>query len=336
MRGGEALSAYLMYVLIQVPESVYRPEEALLEKGLQFLRKHINDKGVLGCQDPDILDYPNYATAHALMVLKHFNKSGDRSLIRRMESYLFQQQFCEQRGIDSTNAAYGAWGFGESRLQAGQTGHVDLSHTRRILTALRGSKGYAASAKKANCFLRLAQKQSEEVRIHATGVPHRSIPYDGGFFASPVTVGTNKGGVAVDSTEAPHYFRSYATATCDGILGLLAAGFDKDSPPVTDAFQWLLAHPNWQYPEGIPLDDPDQWHEVMFYYHLAVRSEVYALLDSEVNWRPVVEGLLVSRQQPDGSFSNPMGGPNKEDDPMLATAFAVQAFCCLIDQTASM
>jgi len=32
-------------------------------------------------------------------------------------------------------------------------------------------------------------------------------------------------------------------------------------------------------------------------------------------------------QQPDGYYINPIGGVNKEDDPLMATIFAVQAGC---------
>ena len=35
--------------------------------------------------------------------------------------------------------------------------------------------------------------------------------------------------------------------------------------------------------------------------------------------------LLREKIREDGSFLNPYGAPNKENDPLLATAFAVQA-----------
>ena len=106
---------------------------------------------------------------------------------------------------------------------------------------------------------------------------------------------------------------------------MLASGYTQKDKPIRDALHWLQDHPKWLYPEGIPLDDPEQWQEVMFFYHLAVRSEVYSLVDIDGDWRDKVIYLLEKRQLDNGSFSNPMGGPNKEDDPLMATVFAVGA-----------
>ena len=330
MRGGASLTAYITHTLLQVPTWLYEPEEIQVEKAVQFIRDQCDEFGVVGCLDPDILDYPNYATAYALMVLKEIDEKKDSSLIRLMRTYLIQQQFTAQRGFTKDQAAYGAWGFGESNLTKGQVGHVDLSHTRRVLSALKESSSFAAAAQKARYFFRLTQKQPNEIRLHATGSLHKNIPYDGGFFASPVTLGTNKAGIATDSLEVANYFRSYATATCDGILGLLASGYNTDNQAVSAAFRWLQKHPSWLYPEGIPLDDPEQWHEVMFFYHLAVRTKVYAKMGVEDNWKKKVIKLLEIRQQSNGSFQNPMGAPNKEDDPLIATAFAIEALCDVI------
>lgn len=325
MRGGQSLSPFILYNLLQVPQSIYPASNLQIERGLNFIRKHINDKGIIGLSDPDILDYPNYATAHALLIFKQFGLPEDRPLIKRMSQYLLSQQFTEARGFLPNDAVYGGWGFGEISLSDGQSGHVDLSHTRRILQALQGQPGFKKARKKAGYYLSLTQKQSNDLRLHPTNTSHKNIPFDGGFFASPVTLSTNKGGITTDSTLDVNYFRSYATATCDGILGLLAAGCEPTDKPIQDAYDWLIQHPIWSYPQGIPLDDPDQWHEVMFYYHLAVRSEAYAALDDPGMWQLKIQELLTFRQQNDGRFFNPLGGPNKEDDPLLATTFAVIA-----------
>jgi hypothetical protein len=42
-----------------------------------------------------------------------------------------------------------------------------------------------------------------------------------------------------------------------------------------------------------------------------------------MGWQQEMIDILKTKQHADGSFSNPEGAINKEDDPMLATAMAV-------------
>ncbi|HEX9657825.1 MAG TPA: hypothetical protein VGB89_13030, partial [Bacteroidota bacterium] len=214
------------------------------------------------------------------------------------------------------NPAYGSWGFGELNLKRGIVGHVDISHTRRVLQALHEA-GYTdeSSFTKAKAFLHLTQKQPERSKLPASR-------YDGGFHFSSVVLNANKAGYEEDSVLV---FRSYATTTCDGLLALLAAGNSQSEKEVQDAISWLKAHLRLEYPEGIPADDLGQWRKGLFFYHLSARAEVYRTLQWEGEWREEMIKLCTERQRDDGSFSNPFGGPNKEDDPLLATTFVVGA-----------
>jgi hypothetical protein len=76
-------------------------------------------------------------------------------------------------------------------------------------------------------------------------------------------------------------------------------------------------------PEGIPENTPEQWQDVVFFYHLMVRSEVNTTIGFDGPWREEIVRLLETRQRQDGSFANPLGELNKEDDPILATAKVV-------------
>jgi hypothetical protein len=245
-----------------------------------------------------------------------------------MATYLMRQQFDESRGIDSNHVAYGAWGFGETTLQSGQTGHVDLSHTRRVLQAV-ADVADPAVLRRAQRFLSIVQKLPTDSRTVIDDVPQNVAPYDGGFYASPVVHGTNKAGLA--ATDGVRYFRSYATTTCDGVLSLLAAGVPTGDDRVLGAVMWLRRHPSLDRPEGIPEDDPAGWDEVLFFYHVAVRAEVYRALSWPGPWRDAVHTALAAHQHRDGHFTNPLGGPNKEDDPILATTLALSAMVAAFD-----
>ena len=329
LKGGESLTPFILHTLLQVPTEVYQPTESQINRALKFIRSHINEQGIIGLSDSNLLDYPNHATAYALMVLDQINLEEDEWLIKKMIDYLLSQQFVELRGFQKKDAAYGGWGFGEIDLPKGKTGQLDISHTRRILQALNSHKGIKKAQEKTLYYFRLTQKHPTESRLHPTKVSHRKIPYDGGFFSSPVTLSANKGGIVTEDSLEANYFRSYATATCDGVLGLLAAGQSVNEESVQIALRWLDENPKWDYPQGIPLDDTNQWHEVLFYYHLSVRSQVYSSVKHSSNWRQKVVELLRNRQLEEGSFYNPMGGNKKENDPLLATAFAVIALTCV-------
>lgn len=305
MKGGESVTAFVLHTLLRIPDSLFTAPAEGKAKALAFLRNHINEEGILGLSDPDIIDYPNYSTAYALRIFATHGAPEDSLLVARMKTYLLGQQFTEQRGIEPSHTGYGAWGFGERRLPPGETAHVDLSHTRRALEALREalSDENLPAFQCADRFLKTLQS-----------------PEDGGFISSSVTLGTNKG--RWDGTN----FHSYATATCDGVLALLVAGHSREDASVQAAFNWLKRYPELDTPAGMPLDDPNQWHSAMFFYHLGMRAEAFGALGYEGRWRTDLARILLEKQLPDGSFVNPNGAINKENDPLIASSLALIAF----------
>ncbi len=304
VRGGEAWTPFILHSL---------GDGQGREKALEFLRSRIDAAGVLGRSSPIVLEYPNYATAFALRVLVDEPASAGR-----MSAYLLDQQFGHGRGIAEDHPAFGGWGFGEIGLPRGAVGHVDLSHTRRVLEALREA-GVTSDSVYTQAIVFLDRLQNR-------GRPG----YDGGFHYAPLAVFANKGGFEPDSTGSPVY-HSYATATCDGILALLAAGVPREDVRVQDAVAWLRAHPRLDVPEGIPENESAGWDRAMVLYHLMVRAEVYAALGGPEGWREAIVAALETRVRPDGSFVNPAGAPNKEDDPLLATAFVVRALGAVME-----
>jgi hypothetical protein len=206
---------------------------------------------------------------------------------------------------------------------------MDIAHTRRVLQALREA-GTADGAvfDRALVFLRLMQRHPSERRPHPAPLEtaaslSRGVRFDGGFFFSPVVLDANKGMVLADRHGAFH--GSYATATCDGILALLAAGLPPADERIRAARSWLLGHERLDHPEGIPTDTPQAWGEAVYYYHLAVRAETCAALGIPERLRTRMPLELAPRQRPDGSFANERNHLMKEDDPLLATALAVIA-----------
>ncbi|HQW26386.1 MAG TPA: hypothetical protein PLV75_10515, partial [Saprospiraceae bacterium] len=288
--------------------------------------------------------------------------------------------FIEHRGITPDNLAYGGWGYGEPGLPYGEHGHVDISHTRRIVEALvsysnsncvsaslretNGVNGGTAEGQKAVSlqkqdhsnagellrshsltlshvslsysltqswiFLLGVQRTPEDSRLYEGCLSRKDLPYDGGLISSTVTLATNKcEPVFIDG--AGYHYPSYATATCDGFLALHALGM-TDTKAYADAKQWLEKNQDMSTIEGLSRDNPEQWHEVMHYYHWAVRAEAMTAAGITGPWSKELERMLINEQQPEGYYINPIGGVNKEDDPLMATIFVLQAGSTLIRQ----
>ena len=319
LRSGQALTPFVLHALLQVDASRAPRDPAAVARALDFIRQSVDGLGRIGLSDPEVPEYPTYATALGLRCLVAAENRADHELIARMRSALVAGQLTTRRGVPPTNPAHGAWGFGGARPRGGSPGHVDVSYTRHVLEALRAAGPLEPSVTgPALHFLHLVQRHPADPRSPATG-------FDGGFYLSPVVVPANKGGAELAADGTVLHYRSYATATCEGLLALLAAGVADDDERVLAARAWLDRHPDLEHAGGIPADDPSDWASAVFYYHLAVRGEVAAALERGATLRAPLVALLEGRQDADGSFTNPRGALMKEDDPILATTLAVIA-----------
>jgi squalene-hopene/tetraprenyl-beta-curcumene cyclase len=197
---------------------------------------------------------------------------------------------------------------GGDRRTPPDTGHVDLSMTRYVLDGLHAA-GVAASDgafTAARVFVERCQNFDPEDPDAA----------DGGFFFSTTEADTSKAG------QDGAHFRSYSTTTADGILALLAVGHARNSPRVMAAQLWLTKHHR-------DLDVPDSparpiscWPRGLAYYYSASSTRAFQALQVDAG-DGVAQGLRRT-QRGDGSWSNPENLV-KEDDPLIATPFAIRA-----------
>lgn len=318
LKGGQALTPFVLWSLLEVPDSIFPKNAYQVNKGLNYLRNQLDTHGVLGFADPDIIEYPNYANAYALMVLSRYGDHTDNMRINHLQRYLLAQQFTEDRGIYPSEWIYGGWGFGEKDLPRAQSGQVDISHTRRVIQALYIS-GYPIDSLSASTglFLGLLQKNPRDPRLQpGVGTEVSTVPFDGGFYYSPVVWGANKG-----QQDNLGYFRSYPTATCDGYLALNLLGDTQDSKK--KALNYLQNHPSLFTWGHIDNTTSNTWSTAMQYYHLMVRSEVYHAVNLDGPWSKDIENWILQVQLPNGSFVNPKGAISKEDDPLMSTAMVV-------------
>ncbi|MGH9720199.1 MAG: hypothetical protein ACRD8O_08305 [Bryobacteraceae bacterium] len=262
---------------------------------LDFIRRHTAANGALGLSDPLLSDYPCYSTALTAVALKRAGADP-----ARMIAWLRTQQFGDENGWRRDDAPYGAWGMGGEPRTPPNPGHVDLSMTRHVLQALTAA-GVAPSdpaMTRARVFLGRCQNA------------------DGGFCFSTVVLDANKAG------SDGGRFRSYGTATADGILALLATGAANHDPRVQSAQRWLLAHHLPDRAPGFIGDAYRRWPAGLRYYYASASSAALRRLSLAQNDAQADD--MVRTQRPDGSWRN-SESLVKEDDPLIATVFAVQA-----------
>jgi hypothetical protein len=334
MRSGQSLTPFVLHTLLTSTDSLTVEQVEAAHRSIQSIVEHLNEEGALGKADPDILEYPIYSTAYAVLALERWRGLGhdldaqERQAFRKMRAYLKDAQFNEWNGFTLSSPAFGGWGFDKPK-SPGEPGHMDLAHTRRAMMAVSAVRNlrimrdsfYPGMAQR---FLAVVQKRPETLDIQPVpeGVERpKEIPFDGGFYFSPVVLQANKGRLEKDG----NYWRSYATATCDGILALLAAGVPKDDERVVAAVNWLREHTDIDYPQGIPTDYPEPWGEALQFYHYAVRAEVYDALDFPDADKRALAEKVTALQRADGSFVNEKSPLMKEDEPLLSTALAVVA-----------
>jgi squalene-hopene/tetraprenyl-beta-curcumene cyclase len=308
LRSGQSLTPFVMDALLGVPENVYPRPRASIDHAIAFIRSHTQSNGASGIADSDIPDYPNYATALAVSVLCRARQGDWQAQVAPMVAYLRRQQFTGQNGWLPQHPAYGAWGMGGEPRTPPDTGHVDLSMTRYVLDAL-----HAAGAADSDAAFAAARVFVERCQNFD---PQHPDAADGGFFFSTTEVDTNKAG------QDGNHFRSYGTTTADGILALLATGHAPTDPRVVAAQRWLRAHHRDMQVPGFLGESYQRWPRGLMFYYSSSSAQAFHALNVDAG-SGVLEGLRRT-QRSDGSWANPENLV-KEDDPLIATPFAIRA-----------
>ena len=305
---GQSLTPFVLDALARVPTDVLVPPAEKLARAIAFVRHHTDAAGAVGRMDPLLPDYPNYSTALAVTALCRARPLGWEQDVAAMVEYLRRQQFTEANGWQRDDAAYGAWGMGGDRRVPPSPGHVDLSMTRHVLEALS-----AAGVPPADPALRKAAVYVE--RCHNFD-PARPDARDGGFYFSTVVLDANKAGSDGEG------YRSYGTATADGILAWLAMGRSPEDERVEAARSWLESHHLPDRATGFVGEAYQRWPGGLRFYYAACATKALRKLGAARSQS--VSRSLRSEQTPDGSWSNPEDLV-KEDDPLIATPFALRA-----------
>lgn len=285
LRAGHSLTPFVLGALLEAD-----PQHPGVDRAIAFLRAATDAGGALGRSPAAGPDYPNYATALAVLAECRARRSGWEASAARMIAYLKDQQFSEIHGWKPEDPPYGAWGMGGEPRRPPNAGHVDISMTRHVLQALAAA----------------GVPRTDPVWERAAVFLKRCQNPDGGFFFSTVILDANKAG------EEGGRYRSYGTTTADGILCLRALGRAESDPDLQAAVRWLRLHHRPDAAPGFVGAPYQRWTAGLRFYYAAAAHEA----------APDLPVLLPAPLA--GAWKNPEDLV-KEDDPLIATGFALRA-----------
>ncbi len=287
-RDGTALTPLVLLALQRAAALADRTADAR-RKAAAFLAAFVQPDGTVR-PGPDGTAYPVYTAALAARTLD----GPPRDAWRRD---LLARQLTEAHGWTLADAHYGGWGYypGVPRkptpgqpVPAQHLLESNLSATRFALQSLAACGPLPADLT-AQAATFLARRQNPDGGYHfVAGDPVR-----------------NKAG------QLDGVMRSYGSATADGLLCERFLGQPGDRPRA-----WLRDHFRADRHPGdyVPAHEPNR-DAVYFYYAAAVAEAL-----PEV--RPALHRHLAATQSPAGHWANPLDLV-REDDPVLATAYAV-------------
>lgn len=295
--------------------------DAAYAQGSDFVATLAGPNGEL-VEGPYGLDYPIYSLSGAILVLSvpvnQRHEAARDTLVRHLRA----RQLVEPLGWTEVDPPFGGWGY-----------YRDLpkkpppdARPDQLLTSNMAATLFAVGAL-ALAEVPLDDPAFRKAEIFVKRCQNFGDGKDGGFFFTPKDATANKAGP--DPLEGG--FRSYGTATADGIRALLRVGVSRNDPRVQAAARWLGERFDAErVPGDYPPDREVQRDSAYFYWTWTSAHALMLLgpmtdrLPRTVDWPKTLAKALLSRQSADGSFRN-SAVDMREDDPLVATPLAAAA-----------
>ncbi len=301
LASGQSLTPFVLDSLLVAPQPLLVPASPAVVRAFEAMRQMRDGQGALGLSGPS-LDYPCYATGLMLSCLGAARPEGWRASADPSIAWLRGQQFRARDGWQG-HPAQGGWGMGDRGVRRPpHAGHVDLSMTRRVLDGL--------------CAVDVPA--DDPAIVEARDFVARCQTADGSFVYSPVELALNKGLRGPDGSP-----KGYGSATTDGLLCLQALDRGR-SEAAERAADWLRANHRVDRNPGLDGGPMELFAEAMRGYYRAGAAHCFARVGGPPGWQRALAEAIESEQRADGSFVG-TNGLQKEDDPIVGTAFAAQA-----------
>lgn len=315
-----ALGALCVRALAELPAGLRQAHAAAIDSGVAALLRHLTEEGaIVGA--PDRVHHRTYASTLTLQALSRLG--GHEEAAQALRGFLVAAQLDEDDDISEYDfARFGAWNYFDQNRPA--TIRADVSATAYAAQAL-ALAGLAPGSKTAAQAVTFLERTQNLPRPDAPEEEQALL--DGGFGFAPRD---SKAGRRV-FPSGRIVFRSYGSATADGLRALLWFGVAPDDPRVGHAVGWLGRNFSLRVNPGFPPGNDGVLERGIFYYYLDALTdaltragvETLTAADGEaIRWRHEVTRRLVSLQRLDGSWAGDIAVMN-EDDPSQATAFAL-------------
>lgn len=314
------ISALAAHALLGSP----RPEAtAAAHAVLDWLKEQQKEDGAIYTHG-----LPVYVTSVAVMAFAGAGRPEDRATIERALNYLRAVQCDESENYSESDKFYGGIGYGNDL-------RPDLSNLQFALEAMRagGAPADDPAFQRALLFLQRCQNRPEsnpeayydpgtEQLVHAGG-DGGGIYYPGNSMAGTTRLGDGR--VIARSYGS----MSYALLKC-----YLFAGLPADDPRVQAVIGWIQDHWTLEVNPGFDtLRDPRAGFQGLYYYYLTLAEalsvagieRIQARDGAAHDWRQELRAKLVAVQKPDGSWVNDMAERWMEGNPVLCTAYALNA-----------
>jgi squalene-hopene/tetraprenyl-beta-curcumene cyclase len=295
--------------------------DAVFARGMAWLRQL--SEATTARQEPwTALRYPLFTASYAAQVLA---REGDTSRAEVWGKIIEQLRTSSALGWPVGDPMTGAWS------DAASPPHFtlpvpDMLAPNISATALAGSALVALGASISPAALPF----TERCQNFSEGEPTRFD--DGGFFFALGDPIRNKAGSAGRDGRGRERFHSYGSATCDGYLALRACGLPHDHPRVQAAIGWLRANCTGMTHGGKWTAGRAEARASLVYYHSQTLAAVLVDLPQTHGWNRSLRASLVSeieaQQSDEGSWQG-LAPDSCEDEPVLATAFALRTLALL-------
>src|SRR5262245_4974613 len=88
LRSGQSLTPFALNTLLEVPDNVATAPAGAIDRALAFIRRNTRADGTLGLMDETSADYPNFATALAVLAITRARRAGYEQDIEPMITQL--------------------------------------------------------------------------------------------------------------------------------------------------------------------------------------------------------------------------------------------------------
>jgi hypothetical protein len=317
LKDGAGVTTLVLEAIGHASAEVQQKHVAAAKRAYAFLDRGIAKRGTVASPDGS-LDFPTYAAALWLTSRRRLNLSLPSAMTKTLEEYLLGAQVTEGRGFKPESPSYGGWDFLAKEDAEAITTGTNISVTRYVV---EGLSSLSEEAREANAPRSPIGEALELARKYVL----RCQQPDGGFaFTCEPASLNNKAAYEDEELKKP---RPYATATCDGILALLACGAKPDDEKVAQAIAWLVKRPALALVPGFEGLPPEAgWQRGLRFYFYAGLARVLPLFPpaERDGRREALYKHVVALQQKNGSWVNE-SDRMRENDPLVATALAVMA-----------